>query len=1019
MRANASSDYPSHYLNITMSQDKELEIRRQFLDEAQEYLDTLDGTILGLADHHVDAQKINAALRAAHSIKGGAGMMGFEALSALAHRLEDFLKVLKIDKAIAPTFHLENLLLSAVTGLRQVIDRDRQFLARPHAHRPAIDSTWLAAEVTPIFEQLHDQLGDPQDENAGSILSPEDGQDIIPLLFETEVEGCLQRLEAVVATPTQPCLREELAILAQELGGLGEMLQLSAFTHLCESVTQRLETEIEDISAFASQALRAWRSAQFNVLSGQYHQIPTDVDALEFDINSLLEPIPDYFSESDPHFVTDDTGLNGSIEATDVTFPDSSDSIFSPVEQKGDWYSDILAAEAVAVSDHGYTDYQPTSEALPFFGESHVSDFKILDATPAEEDDQDITVRVPARQLNLLNDLFGELTIDRNGIDLYLKRLRTLAQSLRDRIQTLDAVNAKLRTAYDKISISGLSQRVAVDETSSSLVVRNSYSRSGFDLLELDQYTDLNLQSQQVMETIVQLQEVAEDIELSLDDSEQAYRGLTKTAKQMQTGLTQLRMRPLSDVVDRFPRAVREWSLQYGKQVRLNIIGGGTLIDRNILETLNDPLMHLLRNAFDHGIETPEVRQSKSKSPEGVIEIEASQQGNRTLITIRDDGEGIPMDRIRDRASQMGLDPVLLKTAGEADLLSLIFEPGFSTREQVSSMSGRGVGMDVVRSNLKQIRGEITVNTEAGQGTTFTLSVPFMLSTVRVLLVESGGMLLAFPSDVVTEMFLLKPEDIINTASSEVINWQGKVVQVVRLQKWLRFNCPRSPHGYETPPSISAASIMLIRQGDQLYGIPIDRCWGEQEATNRRIEGTLALPTGFSGCTILGNGRVVPLVNAAELLRWITSCERSEDDSVVPYRSTGSHRLSLPPSSIPTVLVVDDSINVRRFLALTLERAGYRVEQAKDGQDALERLEEGLAVQAVVCDIEMPRLDGFGFLAKAKVNPSFIGVPIVMLTSRSGDKHRKLAESLGATAYFSKPYNEQELLQTLEKTVSV
>ncbi|MBW4421613.1 MAG: hybrid sensor histidine kinase/response regulator [Myxacorys californica WJT36-NPBG1] len=1009
-----------------MSQDKELEIRRQFLDEAQEYLDTLDGTILGLADHHVDAQKINAALRAAHSIKGGAGMMGFEVLSALAHRLEDFLKVLKVDKSIAPTFHLENLLLSALTGLRQVIDCDRQFLAHPRAHRPAIDSTWLAAEVTPIFDQLHEQLGDPQDENAGSILSPEDGQEIIPLLFETEVEGCLQRLEAVVATPTQPCLREELAILAQELGGLGEMLQLSAFTQLCESVTQRLEAEIEDISAFASQALQAWRYAQVKVLSGQYHQIPTDVDVVEFDINSLLEPLPDYFGESDPHFVTDDIGLNGEIDATDIAldiaFPDSAtlDSIFSSVEEKGDWYTDILAAEAVAVSDDGYTDYQPTSEALPFFGESQVSDFKILDANASEvEEDQDITVRVPARQLNLLNDLFGELTIDRNGIDLYLKRLRTLAQSLRDRIQTLDAVNAKLRTAYDKISISGLSQRVAVDEASSSLVVRNAYSRSGFDLLELDQYTDLNLQSQQVMETIVQLQEVAEDIELSLDDSEQAYRGLTKTAKQMQTGLTQLRMRPLSDVVDRFPRAVREWSLQYGKQVKLNIIGGGTLIDRNILETLNDPLMHLLRNAFDHGIETPEVRQSQGKSLEGVIEIEAVQQANRTVITIRDDGEGIPIDRIRDRAEQMGLDPVLLKTAGEADLLSLIFEPGFSTREQVSSMSGRGVGMDVVRSNLKQIRGEITVNTEAGQGTTFTLSVPFTLSTVRVLLVESGGMLLAFPSDVVTEMFLLKPEDLINTGSNEVINWQGKVVQVVRLQKWLHFNCPRSPHGYETPPSISAASIMLIDQGDQLYGIPIDRCWGEQEATNRRIEGTLALPSGFSGCTILGNGRVVPLVNAAELLRWITSCERSEDDPLVSYRSTGAHRLSLPPSSIPTVLVVDDSINVRRFLALTLERAGYRVEQAKDGQDALERLEEGLAVQAVVCDIEMPRLDGFGFLAKAKVNPSFTQVPIVMLTSRTGDKHRKLAESLGATAYFSKPYNEQELLQTLEKTVSV
>ncbi|NDJ19515.1 hybrid sensor histidine kinase/response regulator [Myxacorys almedinensis] len=1006
-----------------MSQDKELEIRRQFLDEAQEYLDTLDRTILGLADHHVDAQKMNAALRAAHSIKGGAGMMGFEVLSALAHRLEDFLKVLKVDKTFsaahnsagaAPPVQLENLLLSALTGLRQVIERDRTFLAHPHARPPAIHPAWLAAEVTPIFDQLHEQLGDPQDENAGSILSPEDGQEIIPLLFETEVEGCLQRLEAVVATPMQPCLREELAILAQELGGLGEMLQLSAFTQLCESVTQRLENDIDNIGAFAQQTLQAWRHAQTSVLSGRYDQIPTDIEGETFvyAIDSRLDPIAGYF--------TDEPILDVAINPAEAV-PAENDSICSPVGESVDWYTDILSTETVAVSDDGYTDYQPTSDAIPFFGESQVSDFKVLEADAGADDDQDITVRVPARQLNLLNDLFGELTIDRNGIDLYLKQLRTLAQGLRDRIQTLDAVNAKLRTAYDKISISGLSQRVAITETSSSLVVRNGHSRSGFDLLELDQYTDLNLQSQQVMETIVQLQEVAEDIELSLDDSEQAYRGLTKTAKQMQAGLTQLRMRPLSDVADRFPRAVREWSLQYGKQVRLNIIGGGTLIDRNILETLNDPLMHLLRNAFDHGIETPTVRQAQGKLPEGVIEIEASQQGNRTVITVRDDGEGIPLDRIRDRAQHMGLDPVLLAGARQEELLSLIFEPGFSTREQVSSMSGRGVGMDVVRSNLKQIRGEIAVNTEAGRGTTFTLSVPFTLSTVRVLLVESAGMLLAFPTDVVTEMFLLKPEAIITTAGSEVINWQGTMVQVVRLHKWLHFNCPRSPHGYETPPSISSTSMMLIRQGDQLFGIPIDRCWGEQEATNRRVEGNLALPYGFGGCTILGNGRVVPLINASELLRWISNCERSSENALDPlgsYRSAGVQRLSLPQSSTPTVLVVDDSINVRRFLALTLERAGYRVEQAKDGQDALERLEDGLSVQAVVCDIEMPRLDGFGFLAKAKVNPTFTQVPIVMLTSRTGEKHRKLAESLGATAYFSKPYNEQELLQTLGQTVS-
>jgi chemosensory pili system protein ChpA (sensor histidine kinase/response regulator) len=449
--------------------------------------------------------------------------------------------------------------------------------------------------------------------------------------------------------------------------------------------------------------------------------------------------------------------------------------------------------------------------------------------------------------------------------------------------------------------------------------------------------------------------------------------------------------------------------------------GSGTLIDRNILETLNDPLMHLLRNAFDHGMESPAIRESRGKPPEGVIEIRASNEGSRTIITIRDDGEGIPIDKIRDRAEQMGLDRVLLNAARDEELLSLIFEPGFSTSTQVTALSGRGVGMDVVRNNLKQIRGEISVHTEAGLGTTFTLSVPFTLSTVKVLLVETAGMLLALPTEVVSELFLLQPHHIIQTPGSEALNWQDHMVQLVRLQKWLRFNCPQVPHGFETPPTIAAPSAVIIDQNPQWFGIYIDRCWGEQEATIRKVEGNLSLPAGFGGCTILGDGRVVPLVNVAELLRWITSCERSDDilpsDFAFqnPLKAGLSPALELPEAAAtPTVLVVDDSINVRRFLALTLERSGYRVEQAKDGQDAIDRLEAGLTVQAVICDIEMPRLDGYGFLAKVRSDHELSQLPVMMLTSRSGEKHRKLAENLGATAYFSKPYNEQVLLRTLE-----
>jgi two-component system, chemotaxis family, sensor histidine kinase and response regulator PixL len=238
----------------------------------------------------------------------------------------------------------------------------------------------------------------------------------------------------------------------------------------------------------------------------------------------------------------------------------------------------------------------------------------------------------------------------------------------------------------------------------------------------------------------------------------------------------------------------------------------------------------------------------------------------------------------------------------------------------------------------------------------------------------------------------------------------------VRLGRWLRFNCPRPSYAMETPPAINAPSVLIVNRGRELVAMQVDRAWLEQEVAVRRVEGNLPLPPGFSGCTVFGDGRVVPLVNVTEMLNWVTICERSPD--AIPSGSPlGLPALNLPTVHKTTILIIDDSINVRRFLALTLERSGYRVEQAKDGQEAIDKLQAGLAVQGIICDVEMPRLDGFGFLAKMKATPALASVPVTMLTSRSGDKHRKLATSLGAAAYFPKPYNEQALLSKLAELV--
>ncbi|MBW4514412.1 MAG: response regulator [Timaviella obliquedivisa GSE-PSE-MK23-08B] len=1028
-----------------MSQDRELEIRLQFLDEAQEYLATLESAVMGLSNSGVDVDRINAALRAAHSIKGGAGMMGYDILSHLAHRLEDSFKVLKIQRqTIEIDAALEGLLLSGVDCLNQVIEGDRQNIPP--------DPDWLGDAAAPIFEQLYERLGEPQAEDASSMLAPEDGQDVLRLLFETEVDGCLQRLESVLES-RDPCLREEVEILAQELGGLGEMLQLQPFIRLCESVTDHLVAAPEQVEEIAELALAAWRRSQALVLTEHLDTLPTAIKA-SFAVapRPIAAPIEesaavnwiDFEETEEPVFDSVDAAVETHHESTfnlQTQAEEYSEQIHESARERIDEQVSEPIAKKIDLADtvNAATVLQPHTSRR-----RRIPDLQITEVVPdlpqhASTESPESTVRVPSKQLDQLNDLFGELTIERNALDLHLGRLHSLVQALSHRVQILDQSNVLLRDSYDTVAPN---QNLEMPATQSNGKTRASDNRlpsdeylqnamaqlqdlqgKPFDALEMDRYSNLHLLSQEVMETIVQIQEVTTDIELSLDDSEQTARNLNKTSRQLQNKLTKLRMRPLSDVLDRFPRALRELSLQHGKPVQLKVGGGNTLVDRNILEALNDPLMHILRNAFDHGIEAAETRAAQGKPEEGLIEICAAHRNNRTVITVRDDGGGIPLNKVRAKARQMGLDEVLLAAASEEDLLSLIFEPGFSTSDQVTALSGRGVGMDVVRDRLKQIQGEITVATEPGKGTTFTLSVPFTLTVSRVLIAESNRMLLAFPIDLIEEMVLLPAEQVMLMAGSEVFNWEGLVVQLIRLAEWLEFNCPRQLDGMEAAASVNVPTVLMLNQGNQVVGLEIDRSWGEQEVAIRKVEGLLSMPPGFSNCTILGDGRIVPLVDISELLRWIASSERARVDSS-PARSHLPPASSPRPSVVhgdrhPTILVVDDSINVRRFLALTLEKAGYQVAQAKDGQDALDKLSAGLTVQAIVCDIEMPRLDGFGFLARFKADSTFEQIPVTMLTSRSGEKHRQLAMSLGATAYFSKPYNEQALLQTLKQLIAV
>lgn len=1075
-----------------MSDDKELQIRLQFLDEAQEYLTTLESRLIGIA-HGVDGETINDALRAAHSIKGGAALMGFDTLSSLAHRLEDGLKVLKIQRQkIEIDTTLESHLLSAVDFMAQILEQNRQHFAQGHTMPQELDQNWLQGSVFPIFDTLHERLGEPEEEDAYSMLTPEEDHDILPLLFQSEVEGCLQRLEGVLAE-SSPCLREETQILAQELAGLGEMLQLESFTQLCQSIgAQMIAIADDQLVPTVQAAVETWRQVQASVIAGNLGEIPNQFTGTEeYPLPPLSEeqvvsafaeaweqngdqlattfpasetseifdadivPTADFQIETDiPHIEVDTAQFE--VEAAHFEEVDTSQfeieapqfEIEAPHVEESDPLAETnnfpaeingfqsgleISETANAAGDKDFyfdTSFSDDSTTVSFQTgmETELSSVGFQEEPEAEDTAAiaESTVRVPVKQINQLSDLFGELIIERNRLEVEVRRLRGLTTTMQTRMRTLDTVNGDLRNAYDRVATRSSYSFTNGAKEAIEAIEQVDVDSTGqmFDVLELDRYGEAHLPFREIIETIVQLQEVGDDIDLSLDNTEQTTRGLRKTSRQLQKYLTQLRMRPLSDIFDRYPRALRQMTLQYEKPVDLRLKGEGTLVDRNVLEALQDPLMHIIRNCFDHGIEDADTRQQRGKPDAGTISIAASQRSGRTIIQIQDDGGGIPLDKIRDRAIKMGLDETLLAAASKQDLLSLIFEPGFSTASQVTDLSGRGVGMDVVRSKLKEIRGNIEVDTEAGVGTTFTLSIPFTLSVTRVLIVESRGMRMAIPVDAVEEMFSLDPEEVLTTLGKDSFEWNGELLQLVKLSDWLHFNCPVSLETPEMAPAISTPTVLLVQYNQRLVGIQVERSWGEQEVALRRVIGNLPMPVGFNSCTILGDGQVVPLVAIPELLYWIASCEASgskptADTSLptyLPLGTDGDTGTSLLRK--PTILLVDDSINVRRFIALTLEKAGYLVAQAKDGQDALDKLKSGLKVEAIICDVEMPRLDGYGFLSRMKANSEYQQIPVAMLTSRGSPKHRQMAMNLGASAYFTKPYNEQTLLQTLDDLIT-
>jgi len=1037
------------------------QVRLDFLSEAEEYFNSLESLLMDLDAQGAEPSLLDTAMRSAHSLKGGAAMMRYVPLSKIAHRLEDFLKILRVrkDNSLVDR-EVTTLLLQGVDCMRAVRNL--------HQQEDSIDEGWLAQNAEPIFEGLRAKLGDLKDEDEDLLLAEEEQIDVSSLIFQSGVEECLTSFKAQleILEPTQ--LQAELAAQAEQLAEFGLMSQIEQFVQLCQSVQQQLAiTPLEGVKELAQQALKQWERSHALVLVGRIDKLPVQLDGATELSSSLEEPIPldigDFFDSADLVELQNLTAQefnSGSLDFLDTDFtleefvPDPQelsaldtaageldglpDVINPPLEETP--VSEMAVAETVDLDqfaadaadlsdlDAAFAQIQQPLEAETS-SEIEQSQFNQAKVVPAAisalkpQSDQGRMVRVPAEQLQRLNDLSSRLILERNAAVLRLNQLQDFVSLTRERMQRLEQSSNQLRKLYDWASLEGMLPTAKPVVASSNSVwesASNAAVSEKFDSLEMDRYTDLHLLSQEQMETIVQLQEVTTDMDFSVQEMGQVIRNLNYTTRELQQNVTRSQMRPFAELVGRFPRLIRDLSTQHNKPVDLVIEGNTTQLDRQAIEYLSDPLTHLLRNAFDHGLEDTATRQAAGKPGAGKIVLKAIQKGNQTIITITDDGGGINTQKIRDRLLKMGLSTAEVQKLSDTDALDAIFEPGFSTAEEVTELSGRGVGMDVVRSNLQQIRGDIQVTTKLGQGTTFTLAVPLSLLVMRVIIVESGGLVFAIPVHSIKEIIQYDAAAVTNSDHQELLTWNHQGVHLIRPGQHLAFQRPSKPFEMSGTAKIQHPTVLIFAEANKLAGVYLEKYWHEQEVAIRTVNSSIPLFPGFTGSTVLGDGRVIPLIEPNAFYKGLVRQQRAafttSTSSAVP---THLPRTTFAHTATSTILVVDDSVNVRRYLSGFLERNGYRVEEAKDGQDAVDKLRGGLEAKAVICDVEMPRLDGYGVLSEIKSEAKFADLPIAMLTSRSNDKHRQLAMKLGAAAYFSKPFNEQEMLQTLASLIEM
>ncbi|MGE0471104.1 MAG: Hpt domain-containing protein [Nitrospira sp.] len=958
------------YVNPTLDP----EILSYFIPEAEEYLGTIDELIRILNGTLEDEDAIYRLFRATHTLKGSAYTVGFQVIGDISRPMEDCMIAVREKRLrIGPT--LLNMMAEAIGMIRLIIHPDHAnvpkllqvvptLIKRLTQTSESVDVVALEEAVPPSTEMTN-----PSSVQSETVVSREipttdlSDEYLIPDLdpevlsyFVPEAQEYLELLEANLLRLDKDSQNKELI---NQLFRTAHTLKGSAYTVGFQSIGD-LVHHVEDF-------MGAVRDGRLSVLPGHTDLMLRAIDVVRVLMRrdlSVVDGTRQRFHAARSELKQLDQGVL--IETTPVQCsPEISEAGAPPKDQREELH-----------------------------GQGKPQDGKTVE-------DREV-IRVSYARLERLMNLVGELVIGRGRLEQRLRVLEQLSQ------QVL-AVKARLVESVQSFADKHTFTYQEASNSSTSSLSQPVPALSDFGSLELDKYDDFNILARRIGEVTADISESMSQLDGSIRRSQEDMSQLQQLTLLMRDEIARARMVPIGTPFTRFRRAIREIARASNKEVSLVTSGDQTEVDTGIVERLVDPLVHLVRNSVYHGIEPAVDRVAKGKPAVGTVYLHAAHRGNSVIIEVEDDGAGLDLTKIRTKAIKMGLaNPDKLHTMSDAEALQLIFLPGFSTAEKVGDQAGRGVGLDVVKRVIEGMNGQIEVESMPGVGTKFTLNLPLTLLIATALLVRAGSERYAIP--------LLNIHEVTMPTASSMRAEDGRMSlqvaeQAIEVQSLYHLLRREAGSVDWTMP------VVIVRTAAGPMGLAVDELLGRQEIVIKSLGMLKPLEDSFfGGATIDPEGRVLLVLDPARLV------SRDSGAQTVLARTTLRPEELLPDEMASTdrqdarLLLVDDSLSIRKFVGKMLESAGYQIDTAVDGEDGLRKASVA-AYRMILTDLEMPKLNGFEVIQALRSRPETKHTPIVVMTTRAGDKHRQMALSIGANAYIAKPVEERVLLQEIERWV--